>query len=80
MAERVQWRVAAKLLWAFEVGPPIDPLTQQPIKLDPYDYHEGLIHSPHPFPCVFKPRSEARVEVIRREHDAAMQLLAPYGP
>ncbi|KAI1617878.1 cytochrome P450 [Exophiala viscosa] len=78
LAERTQWRIAAKLLWAFEILPGLDAETGKPVKLDPDHYNEGLLHGPAPFKCVFKPRSQAHVDVISQELASARKFLAPY--
>ncbi|EXJ84068.1 hypothetical protein A1O3_04735 [Capronia epimyces CBS 606.96] len=78
LAERTQWRIAAKLLWAFDILPGLDPATGKPVKLDPNHYVEGLLHGPAPFKCIFKPRSQTHVDIITRELAAARRFLAPY--
>ena len=78
LAERNQWRIVAKLLWAFEFSEPTDPKTGKTIPLDTEAYHIGLLHSPLPFNVNIKPRSEMHIEVIRREAKAALQSLAKW--
>jgi hypothetical protein len=78
LAERTQWRIAAKLLWAFEILPGVDPTTGKPVKLDPDHYNEGLLHGPASFKCIFKPRSQAHADLISRELASARKFLAPY--
>jgi cytochrome P450 len=77
LAERNQWRIAAKVLWAFEIIEPTDPKTGQGI-LDVDAYTEGLLHAPLPYQVIFKPRSEAHIATIRREYKAAMAALEPF--
>ncbi|KAF2500783.1 putative cytochrome P450 oxidoreductase [Lophium mytilinum] len=78
LAERTQWRIAAKLLWAFEILPGVDKTTGKPVNLDPNAYVEGLLHGPAPFEVIFKPRSQAHVDVITRELASARKFLEPY--
>ncbi|OAG35989.1 hypothetical protein AYO21_09849 [Fonsecaea monophora] len=70
--------ILTKLLWAFDILPGLDPATGKPVKLDPDNYIEGLLHGPAPFKCVFKPRSQAHIDVITRELASARKFLAPY--
>jgi hypothetical protein len=75
LAERNQWRIVAKLLWAFEFSELTDPITGKTIPLDIEAYGVGLLHSPLPFNINIKPRSAKHVEVIRREGKAALESL-----
>lgn len=74
LAERNQWRIIAKLLWAFEFEEPRDE-NGETISLDTEAYSVGLLHSPLPFKCVIRPRSSKHVEVIRKEAKAALEDL-----
>lgn len=78
LAERTQWRIAAKLLWAFEILPGVDKTTGKRVKLDPNAYIEGLLHGPAPFEVIFKPRSLTHVDIITRELASARKFLEPY--
>ncbi|EXJ82882.1 hypothetical protein A1O3_06698 [Capronia epimyces CBS 606.96] len=78
LAERNQWRIVSKLIWAFEIKEPIDPTTGKTISLDPEDYSNGLLHAPKPFKVIFKPRSQAHIDVIKREYEESMRDLAPF--
>lgn len=78
LAERTQWRMAAKLLWAFEILPGNDPATGKPVRLNPNHYNEGLLHGPAPFKCIFKPRSQQHVDIINQELEAAQKFLVPF--
>ena len=75
LAERTQWRLNARLLWAFEIQRKIDPKTNKPMPIDVDNYHEGISHTPAEFPVVFKPRSKAHAELIKREMSAASDFL-----
>ncbi|KAK5352286.1 hypothetical protein LTS03_004054 [Exophiala xenobiotica] len=77
LAERNQWRIVAKLIWAFEIQEPVDA-NGRTISLDPEDYQTGLLHAPNPFEVVFKPRSKAHVEIIKRNYESALKDLAPF--
>lgn len=78
LAERNQWRIVAKLIWAFDIREPIDPKTGQQLSLDQDDYSNGLLHAPNPYKVTFKPRSQAHIETIMREYKKSMKDLAPF--
>lgn len=78
LAERNQWRIAAKILWAFNVEVPINPETDESIKLDPDNYVDGLLNCPAPFKVNFKPRSQAHIDTIARGVVNAQNFLKPY--
>ncbi|RFU29332.1 hypothetical protein B7463_g6997, partial [Scytalidium lignicola] len=78
LAERTQWRMTARLLWAFEVQRVIDPETGEPLPIDVTAYNEGISHCPKEFPISFKPRSQAHVDTIMREMDKAKEFLAAW--
>ncbi|KAH0830804.1 hypothetical protein AYO21_10035 [Fonsecaea monophora] len=75
LAERTQWRLNARLLWAFEIHRKIDPQTGKPMPIDVNNYHEGISHTPAEFPVVFKPRSQAHIDLIRQEMASAANFL-----
>ncbi|KAL2855262.1 cytochrome P450 [Aspergillus pseudodeflectus] len=76
--ERNQWRMVAKLLWAFDISEPIDPQTGKKIPLDPDAYETGLLHAPLPFKASIKVRSKAHADTIRREMDEAKKAFAQW--
>lgn len=78
LAERTQWRVTARLLWAFDILKPDDLKTGKPIDLDIEKYREGLNHCPEPFNVTFKPRSQAHIDTILLEAKAAEEVTAIY--
>lgn len=78
LAERNQWRIVAKLIWAFEIKEPVDAATGKTITLDPEDYSAGLLHAPNPFKVTFKPRSEAHVRIIEEEYAKSLSDLAAF--
>jgi cytochrome P450 len=78
LAERNQWRIVSKLIWAFKIEEPVDPKTGKAISLDPEDYSSGLLHCPNPYKVIFKPRSKAHIATIIREMEQATKDLAPF--
>jgi len=79
LAERNMWRIAAKLLWAFEFSPAMDPETNEPIPIDTHAYTPGTAQFPLPFKVHIKPRSEEHIRQIRREREADLDFLAQYS-
>lgn len=77
LAERNQWRIVAKLIWAFEIHEPIDS-TGKTISLDPEDYTTGLLHAPNPYKVIFRPRSLAHIATIQRELEHSIKVLEPF--
>lgn len=77
-AERNMWRVAAKLLWAFEFAEPVDPRTGKVISLDADAYNRGILQGPLPYNVRVIPRSSKHVDTIRKEIAAAKNFLAPW--
>ncbi|KAF2652642.1 cytochrome P450 2D18 [Lophiostoma macrostomum CBS 122681] len=80
LAERTQWRVLARLLWAFKIEPAIDDETGFPVPLDTSDdaYGEGLLSHPLPYKVRFTPRSEKHVQIIREEYKNAEEYLSKW--
>lgn len=75
LAERTQWRAIAKLLWAFEIQLPIDPATGEKIIPNPEAYKEGIAHGPLPYQVVFKPRSQAHIDIIMKDCEESLKML-----
>lgn len=73
------WRIAAKLLWAYEFAEPIDPATGKVMPLDPDRYNPGILQAPLPFKVRITPRSEQHVATIRRELAGALDFLAAWS-
>lgn len=69
LAERTQWRMLARLLWAFRLEE--DP--EAPIDTEAFE--DKLITGPKPFKCRFVPRSEKHVETIKREMERSREVL-----
>ena len=69
------WRIAAKLLWAYEFAEPVDPDTGETISLDINAYNAGILQAPLPFKVQIKPRSQQHVDTIRRELAGSLDFL-----
>lgn len=72
LAERNMWRIAAKLIWAFD----IEELKEQPLDVDAYT--SSILVSPLPFQVSVNPRSEAHLAAIKRELVGALDFLKQY--
>lgn len=79
MAERSQWRIAAKLLWAFEISQATDPVTKEPVPIDTHAYSPGIAQFPDPFVVEIKPRSEQHIQKIREEKTNALEFMERYS-
>lgn len=79
LAERNMWRVASKLLWAFDISEPIDPKTGRKITLDANAYNPGITQAPLPFKARIVPRSEEHAAALRKELKSALEFLAPFA-
>jgi cytochrome P450 len=77
LAERTQWRITAKLLWAFRILPALDEDGKE-IKLDIGAYTDGLVTEPMPYRVRFVPRSERHVEVINKDFEDVREFLAQW--
>jgi hypothetical protein len=78
LAERNMWRIAAKLLWAFDFSEPVDPKTRKTIPIDADAYNRGILQAPLPFNVKITPRSAEHVSAIKREIMGAKAFLAPW--
>jgi hypothetical protein len=72
LAERNMWRIATKLIWAFDIG----ELEDKPLNVDAYTSY--ILVSPLPFQVKVKPRSDMHLATIRRELVQAQEFLNPY--
>lgn len=63
--------LTARLLWAFDVRPAVDPISGEEVKYDLWNYAPIRLFGPKPFPVQFSVRSEQRKELIleARERD-----------
>ncbi|KAI9836280.1 MAG: hypothetical protein M1819_001617 [Sarea resinae] len=75
LAERNMWRITAKLLWAFDIAPALDPVTKQPVELDEHAYTSAILTRPMPYRIRVSPRSDAHMRAIERELDGALEFL-----
>ncbi|KAL5388329.1 hypothetical protein PMIN02_007761 [Paraphaeosphaeria minitans] len=74
LAERTQWRLTARLLWAYSIKPEIDAKGNE-IEVNTDAYEVGLLCSPMPFKVRFVPRSEKHVEVIKTDFQDVEEYL-----
>lgn len=74
LAERTQWRITARILWAFDIKPAVDEKGKE-VELDTDAYEDGLLIQPKKFKVQFSPRSEKHVEVIQRDYEAIKDFL-----
>jgi cytochrome P450 len=79
LAERNMWRIAAKLLWAFEFLPATDETTGKPIPIDTEAYTPGIAQFPMPFAVDIRCRSDRHKSQIIRELNDAMALLEQFS-
>lgn len=78
LAERNMWRIAAKLLWAFDISEPVDPITGKTLPLDVNAYTSAVLLCPLPFTVTVVPRSQAHLDCIKRELDTSLQFMAEW--
>lgn len=78
LAERNMWRIASKLLWAFDFAEPIDPSTGRVIPLDDQDYFDGILVAPNPFKVRITPRSQTHTDKFKSEIAEALDFLSQY--
>ena len=74
LAERTQWRITARLLWAFDIKPALDEEGRE-IELDTDAYEDGLLIAPKEFKVRFVPRSKKHIEVIHRDFETVEGFL-----
>lgn len=77
LAERNMWRIAAKLLWAFDISEPIDEKGNT-LHLDPNGYTSAILISPLPFKVKVVPRSKEHLEAIERELVGAQEFMSQW--
>ncbi|KAK0469876.1 cytochrome P450 [Desarmillaria tabescens] len=54
------------LIWAFQFSPTKDPVTSATLPVDIFAYEKGILTAPRPFQCHIAPRSEGKVNLIKR--------------
>jgi hypothetical protein len=78
LAERNMWRITAKLLWAFDISEPVDPVTGQVIPLDVDAYNSAVLLCPLPFKVKVVPRSKEHLACVERELEAAQKFMSQW--
>jgi cytochrome P450 len=78
LAERNMWRIASKLLWAFDIAEPLDPVTGKVVSLDADAYNAGITQAPLPFKVRITPRSREHAASISKELSGALDFLSPF--
>jgi hypothetical protein len=78
LAERNMWRIAAKLLWAFEFAEPVEAETGKTIPIDADAYNRGILQAPLHFKVKITPRSAQHIAAIKGEITGATAFLAPW--
>ncbi|KAF2654209.1 cytochrome P450, partial [Lophiostoma macrostomum CBS 122681] len=73
LAERTQWRIIARLLWAFRIEPERDGDGRE-VQIEGR-YREELLVQPEPFRVRFVPRSEVHVRVVQEGYRASREFL-----
>lgn len=74
LAERTQWRMLARLLWAFRIEHAVDENGEK-IEIDTEAYEEKLIAGPKRFCVRFTLRTEKHAKVIESELEVAQEVL-----
>lgn len=69
LAERTQWRMLARLLWAFRIE------EVEGARIDTDAYEEKLIAGPKEFEVKLRPRSDEHARIIVREMEAVIEVL-----
>jgi cytochrome P450 len=78
IAERSLFIGYSRLLWAFDFGKALDE-HGEPITPNAAELTEGALVEPKPFPARIQPRSEEKVETIRREWKKMEEVLDQDG-
>jgi len=79
LAERNMWRIASKLLWAFDISEPVDPVTGNVVHLDEHAYTSAILMCPLPFKIRVVPRSPEHLACIERELSGAIEFMAQWN-
>lgn len=72
------WRIAAKLLWAFDISEPVDSKTGKVTSLDVNAYNSAVLLCPLPFNVDVVPRSKEHLACIERELESAENFMAQW--
>ncbi|KAK9378461.1 cytochrome P450 [Kockiozyma suomiensis] len=78
LAERNMWRIVAKLLWAFELSEPVDPISGNVIPLDVQAYNSAILLRPLPYKVTVKPRSPDHLKSVQGELASAMKFMSQW--
>jgi len=68
----------ARLCWAFDISPSIDPQSKEPILPDTWNYTDGFNSKPVSFDCGFTVRNERIEECIISEWKGAQSRLGSW--
>ncbi|KAH7135157.1 cytochrome P450 2D18 [Dendryphion nanum] len=79
LAERTQWRILARLLWAFKIEPAIDETTGLEIPIDADDFEVKFMNIPRTFKVQIKVRSARHAEVIRQDLEKVKDFLKSWN-
>lgn len=79
LAERNMWRIAAKLLWAFDISEWEDPTTGGVIHLDKDAYTSAILMCPLPFKVKITPRSPEHLACIEKDLSSAMEFMSRWN-
>jgi hypothetical protein len=69
LAENSLLMLTARLLWAFDVLPAIDPSTGLEVEYDLWNYAPIRLFGPRPFPVRFKVRSDKKRKMILKAEE-----------
>jgi cytochrome P450 len=78
LAERTQWRLTSRILWAFQIQPEKDSQGKD-IPIDVHAYHHGISHTPKEFPVRFNLRSQEHLRTLKKELAQAREFLAEWN-
>lgn len=78
LAERNMWRIVAKLLWAFDISEPVDPVSGNTLPLDVNAYNSAILSCPLPFTVQVKARSKGHLTCIQNELSSAMEFMSQW--
>lgn len=78
LVERNMWRIAAKLLWVFDISESTDVMGNT-MPLDPNGSTSAILVSPLPFKVKVAPRSEKHLASIKREIGWSARVFVAMG-
>jgi len=74
------WRIASKLLWAFDISEITNPVTGKVEHLDANAFTSAILLCPLPFTVKVVPRSKEHLACIERELGSALDFLSAWKP